>query len=511
VPPFSGKLSETCLAQVFSRVLAGGRSGGVKISQGTTVRQFFIEGGTAIRYAASTLMTESITDHLKQRGAFQADQMRKATTAKQSNELLTSTLLRLGFLSAEDHRSLLAEMIEKILLGAARWSDARFEFHEGELPFSQPEDTGVLVPVAILGLVRNATEARFLRAVLGDGSSRVRPSPSPPVSLEKVALQPAEGFLMSRSDGTLSLHEVAVMSPLGVDETERALCGLILSGFLKVDAVEGETALPKSPGFSASDSEAPGDRPPSPRPQQRAPSASPSSRMPSGPVDEMLERHSALPGQNLYQVLGLTSSATESEVRHNYYSLAKRLHPDKFSDEETKTRAEKLFASITEAYATLSKAESRAEYDKTIAAASEKPSAESTAASAAEMARQNFRHGRSLFEKHEMVKALSFFEHAVEQDETKEEYHRFLALVQSRNPRLRKEAERHLLRAIELNPTSAESYAQLGLLYRKMGMEEKGIQYLQQAISWDSGNATARAALDSGEERKGILKNLFRK
>jgi ribosomal protein S12 methylthiotransferase accessory factor len=226
----------------------------------------------------------------------------------------------------------------------------------------------------------------------------------------------------------------------------------------------------------------------------------------------MLERHAALRGQNLYQVLGLTPAAGESEVRHNYYSLAKRLHPDKFSEEETKNRAEKLFAAITEAYATLSKSESRAEYDKSLTAASDnKPSAESTAASAAAMARQNFLHGKSLFDKNEMVKALPFFEHAVEQDEAKEEYHRYLAMVQSRNPRLRKEAEKHFLRALELNPTSAENYAQLGLLYRKMGEDQKGTQNLQQALKWDSENKTARQALESGEDKKGMFKGLFRK
>ena len=216
-------------------------------------------------------------------------------------------------------------------------------------------------------------------------------------------------------------------------------------------------------------------------------------------------------GQNFYQVLGLTPSASESEVRHAYYSLAKRLHPDKFSEDETKSRAERLFAAITEAYAALSKPESRSEYDKSLSQAGDKPSAESTASSAAEVARQNYLHGRALYEKQEMVKALTFFEHAVEQDGGKEEYHRYLAMVQSRNPRLRKEAERHFLRAIEMNPTFAENYAQLGLLYRKMGQEEKGLEYLQKALSWEAGNETARIALGTEEDKKGILRGLFGK
>jgi len=510
VAGFAGKLSERSLAQVLSRILAGGRSGGLKISRGNLVRQLFIEKGSMIRYAASNLMTESLTEHLKQRGVFHADQMRKATAAKQVNELLSSSILRLGFLEAGDHGTLVQEMIEKIVVGAAKWGDATYEYQEGELPFTQPGDAGFPVPVAILGLVRNATDSGFIRAVLRDGSPRVRLNPAPPIPLEQVPLQPAEGFLISRADGTLSLREVAVMSPLDPEETERALCALILAGFLKLDAVEGEPGVPEAPGVSAGDSN--GETAPAP-PARKAPASSTAVlRRPAGPVDEMLERFSALMGQNFYQVLGLTPSASDSEVRHAYYSLAKRLHPDKFSEDETKSRAERLFAAITEAYAALSKPESRSEYDKSLSQAGDKPSAESTASSAAEVARQNYLHGRALYEKQEMVKALSFFEHAVEQDGGKEEYHRYLAMVQSRNPRLRKEAERHFLRAIEMNPTFAENYAQLGLLYRKMGQEEKGLEYLQKALSWEAGNETARIALGTEEDnKKGILRGLFGK
>lgn len=508
---FSGKLSEKSLAQVFSKILAGGRSGGLKISRGSQVRQIFIEKGSVIRYAASNITAESLTEYLKQRGQFHADQMRKATQAKQASELLSSSLLRLGFLEAEDHHALVREMIEKIVVSAAKWGDAVYEYQEGDLPFTQPGDAGLPVPVAILGLVRNATDAPFIRAVLGDGSTRARLSPSPPLPLEQVPLQPADGFLMSRADGTLSLREIAVTSPLSPEETDRALCALILAGFLELGAVEGEPATPGAPSVSASDS-AGGTEPA--RPARREPARGEPARpprRPAGPVEEMLERFSALQGQNLYQVLGLTAAASESDVRHAYYSLAKKLHPDKFSEDETKIRAERLFAAITEAYATLSKAESRSEYDKTLSQASDKPSAESTAASAAAMARQNYLHGRTLYDKQEMVKALTFFEHAVEQDGGKEEHHRYLALVQSRNPRLRKEAEQHFLRAIELNPTRADNYAHLGVLYRKLGQEEKGLEYLQKALSWDAGNEIARSALGSDAEKKGILKGLFGK
>ena len=194
-------------------------------------------------------------------------------------------------------------------------------------------------------------------------------------------------------------------------------------------------------------------------------------RITTGPVEEMLQRYSALKGQNFYQVLGVSPSASESEVRHAYYSLAKRLHPDKFTEEETKSRAEKLFAAITEAYATLSRTENRQEYDRTLTTVNDGPSDAAVAAAGAEVARQNFLRGKALFEKGEIVKALPFLENAVEQEGAREEYLRYLGMVQSRNPRLRREAEQNFLRAVNLNPTVAENYYQLGLICRKTNRE----------------------------------------
>jgi tetratricopeptide (TPR) repeat protein len=497
----SGRLSHQFLAQVLGQILLLGKSGALKISLGDMTRQLFIEKGKSIRYAASNLMAESLTEHLKRLGRFNAEQMRRATASKMANELLSSAMLRLGFLTPEEHRDMIREIIEKVVKAAAHWKDAGYEYVEGEIPFVQADDVGLSVPVAILGLTRHGSDLAVLRRCLGDGSLRIRINPAPPLPLQQVPLDPAEGFLISRADGTLTVREISVMSPLGTDETERALCGLILAGILMMDGAESEPALFGAPRPLQADARDRGERP------RRAPRPEPA-KVPraSGPVEEVLDRFAALEGQNLYQVLGVLQSASESEIRHAYYSLAKRLHPDKFADEQTKARAEKLFAAITEAYATLSRSENRQEYDKNIQPVAAKGGSE---ASAAQVSRQNFLHGKAHLEKNELAKALSFFEHAVEQEPGREEYRRYLALVQSKNPRLRKEAEQNFLKAIELNPTFAENYAQLGLLYRKMGQTALGDEFLQRALSWDPSNETAEEALRSADPKKGILKGIF--
>ena len=69
--------------------------------------------------------------------------------------------------------------------------------------------------------------------------------------------------------------------------------------------------------------------------------------------------------KDLYSILGVTSQASEEEIKKAYKKAALKYHPDKQagkSDEE-KESAEKMFKSIGEAYECLSDPEKRSRYD----------------------------------------------------------------------------------------------------------------------------------------------------
>lgn len=57
-------------------------------------------------------------------------------------------------------------------------------------------------------------------------------------------------------------------------------------------------------------------------------------------------------GKNYYEMLELTSSATESDIKKAYRKLALKWHPDKNPDNQKE--AEKRFKEISEAYEVLS-------------------------------------------------------------------------------------------------------------------------------------------------------------
>src|SRR6266850_2134946 len=71
--------------------------------------------------------------------------------------------------------------------------------------------------------------------------------------------------------------------------------------------------------------------------------------------------------------MGVTRHATTAEIKAAYYHLAKKYHPDRYhqiDSDDLRTKLEALFASITQAYDTLSQPGSRASYDDRIRKAS---------------------------------------------------------------------------------------------------------------------------------------------
>lgn len=70
--------------------------------------------------------------------------------------------------------------------------------------------------------------------------------------------------------------------------------------------------------------------------------------------------------KNLYKILEISQNATLNEIKRKYRELAKKYHPDKFSNtsDEEKKQAEDKFREINEAYSILSDEARKKEYDK---------------------------------------------------------------------------------------------------------------------------------------------------
>jgi curved DNA-binding protein CbpA len=69
-------------------------------------------------------------------------------------------------------------------------------------------------------------------------------------------------------------------------------------------------------------------------------------------------------GKDLYSILGVKKSASQSEIRKAYRNKAKETHPDKHISSDDKMKATIEFREVVEAYEILSDEASRKEYDR---------------------------------------------------------------------------------------------------------------------------------------------------
>ena len=66
--------------------------------------------------------------------------------------------------------------------------------------------------------------------------------------------------------------------------------------------------------------------------------------------------------RDYYEVLGVSKTATDEEIKKAYRKLAKKYHPD--ANQDNKKEAEERFKEVSEAYETLSDSQKRKMYDQ---------------------------------------------------------------------------------------------------------------------------------------------------
>ena len=72
------------------------------------------------------------------------------------------------------------------------------------------------------------------------------------------------------------------------------------------------------------------------------------------------------PDINYYEVLDVPYTASKSEITRSYRLLIRTSHPDRFSDESQRLKAEERAKLLNAAYAVLSRPEIRREYDSVV-------------------------------------------------------------------------------------------------------------------------------------------------
>lgn len=540
-----GDLSRETLADVIRTLYGDRRSGIVHLAQGKTSKRIYFRKGSMI-FANSDVESDRLGEFLIRQGVIDREAFEKTTeTMKETGHRFGRTVVELGHCTAEEMEQKVVEQIQAIIYSLFDWNEGDYRFEQHENPVDEDIVLNLSTADIILEGTRRLKDMDKVRRALGDSSGILEQNEDPLLLYQKMTtLSQSEYFILSRVDGMSSMDDIYAISPLDEDETLRCIYGLVSAGVLvrkgggRAESVSGDVRPPPpkpEPPAPPPKPDPPKAQPAEPTPRPAAASTTPPPSAPPttaevppelGPSpeeiavrDEITQKHASLSDSNLYDLLGITITANNDEIKKAYYAMAKKYHPDRHHSTHLRDvhgLLEELFSKITHAYQTLSSTAERHRYDQTVkhgdSADASASAGDGHAAQKAEQAseaavkrqaEERYADGKHHFDEMHFFDAIQSLRDAVRLY-PKKQYHKLLAQALMKNPLWAKEAEEHFRAALKMDQFDAECALGLGQIYEDKGMMTRAQKMYEQAATYDSENEEVQKKLGSKKESSSL-------
>jgi tetratricopeptide (TPR) repeat protein len=564
----NGDLAEGVVPDLLREIYVGRRGGTLHLVRGQERQRLRFRRGHIVN-AHTSVLEERLGEMLVRRGLLsEADLARATEIVVRDGRRLGEVLAEMGLIDASGLEDAVALHVHEMLARVFAWHDGTYAFEE------QPEggpgeeltlklSTGEL----ILEAVQAVRDPDVVRYALGDMDRVLVPSSDPLLRFQKLTLSPADGFVLSRVDGVTSAREIVQMIPLPAEQTQRSLLGLLSTGVVEYAGVrrprdasapvhpapEPPPATPAAPAVPVPPPPAATPPPPAAPPPVAAPvPPSPPAGPGPGAVDEktaerrreIVEAWEGLKTRTHFEVLGLSRSVGEAEVKEAYFRLAKRFHPDVHhgaSLGDLRDKLEEVFIRLGEAYDVLRDPRKRGDYEQRLGRPRPKPAGEAEAGPAApsaaepsapepprepeeeaRLAEESIRRAAKLFEEEKYWDAIQLLQPAVDAVQGKSRLRGQLTLARcyAKNPKWAREAESVLLTATRESPQAVDAWALLGEIYAQKGLRTRAVAMYRKALELtpDHEEAARYLAANAPEPEPpeddaggGLLGRLFKK
>ncbi len=453
------------------------QTGVVRIECGSSKKQIAARQGL-LAYAESNAQEEHLVHVLVKMKLIPRTAIHTVASLMKEGLTADQAVLRAAQLGASELEEGLREQATVILSSILGRDGARVRVFEGSNLLRRHVSLNEPVPQTLLIAARRAVAERRLPSSLIVPAGYLTPV-EPGGDYRRVfPLDSVEAYALHLIQGPMPFDEaVQLLAPTGRD-SRALLLTLVLLGLLRL-----ETRILNEDSSKIADDDW--------------------RRLELGRLLERCET------ANLYEILHVTPDATEAEIKASYHDLARKYHPDRYNSAvhgaDLHAKAEKLFSLINEAHSTLTNAESRAAYDAERARKESRITASIQARSSInkeqeEIAAGLYRAGRLALTAHDFEKAVTHLKECVWLRPEVAAYHHYLGVAQREIPKLHKEAEKHLLKALELDSTSIDSHLELGKLYLKIGLPRRASFQFGQVLRW----------IPAHEEAQRLLKGISR-
>jgi curved DNA-binding protein CbpA len=509
-----GTLSEGAVAGILRELYVGRRSGLLHFTRDGERRSVRLYKGNIV-HADTNVKEERLGETLVRRGLLSAADLKRATGfVLRDKRRLGEVLQEMGVLNKDQLEDALALQVREILPKVFSWAEGEYAFDPdaSEVPGDHDATLKLSTGEMILEAARSVSDPDVVRYALGDIDRVLGLSSDPLLRFQKVALSPADGFVLSRVDGTMSAREIIQMDFAPADETARSLHGLLCTGILEYLPVPPKPT-PKPDIRKPAPVAPPVVVDPTP-PMEVALEAVPAAQVEKGEDTrrrEILEAYETLRSKNHFEILGIARGSNEGQIKEAYFRLAKRFHPDAHHDPALADLADKLeavFIRLGEAYELLRNTHSRASYEAALAARAPGGSPTFTPsppeapapldpAQEAQVADQSYRRAQKHFEKEQYWDAIQLLEPslAMTQGKAKGKIQVLLAKAYLKNPKWVKRAEDQLQTVVREDATNAEAHFLLGTIYKASGLKSRAIHAFERALESKPDHEQAAAEL----------------
>jgi curved DNA-binding protein CbpA len=542
-----GDLTQDALGDVIRKLYVGRKSGILHLSQDKTSKRIYFRKGSMI-FANSDVETDRLGEFLIRQQVIDREAFENASRVmRETGNRFGRTLVELGFATPEQMEAKVVEQIQTIIYSLFSWRNGEYRFEQHENPVDEDIVLNLSTADIILEGTRRMDDIDKVRRALGDPTRVLQTTEDPLLLYQKMStLSQSEYFILSRVDGLSSISDILSISPIGEEQTMRCIYGLVAAGVIEPKggasplAEEGarpaSTAPPPRAAAASTPEQVyrpPPPSPPPPPPPPRVDIPKPEVQAgkppvePSGPSPEevavredIIEKHASLREATAYDLLGITITANDQEIKKAYYAMAKKYHPDRHHSpylRDVHGLLEELFGKITEAYQMLSSPLERNRYDAKIRA--EGPAAvaavggtptseEANEAARRRAAEERYKEGKRHFDEMHFFDAIQCLREAVRLYPRKN-YHKLLGQALMKNPKWLREAEEQFRLALKLDQFDAECYLGLGEIYESEGMSTRAHKMFEQAATYDPENEEVQKKMGKRGSEGGALKKLF--
>jgi tetratricopeptide (TPR) repeat protein len=515
------QVNKRLIADVIREIAEKRLSGKLSFSRENSVRAILFDAGEPVS-VSSNLPAEQIEHKLIKDGRAAPGLIETAKRRDNDSELLGRALVEIGVVSEEVMLEYQREVAEQIIRALFEWEEFEFVFE----PFERAYGFGLNISSAdcILMGTRHVSEKKVITDTYAPLDGLIQAA-----SLDishfafSAKLNMLESYVFSRINTPTRVSEISALVGMPDRETLQAICALVALGLVKLVS-PGEKVIEENKQDSVA-------------------------RL----LEGISRKIQFFASASFYEVLGVPKMATTTAINKAFDDLKEMVafqrsqYPD---HRELHTNLDHLLGRMQEAHTTLSDPDKRRLYDMPAARKPAPPVATPTSASierggpeamnssnpaiarpvqptkpqiinTPQQAAQHYQQGRSRYEQKDIHAAEHLFREAVRLDPSQPHYHYHLAvtlmiLSQARhehthhegchvtcnmggglvsNPRVRYEAEQHLLRAAELDPSNIKVRLTLGLLYKEAGLAKKAENSFREALMLDGRNSVARREL----------------